>query len=220
MVKHSELESPVDRPFFIAGYLTLVSVIQATAFGLFVISVGKLLINNTIGPQIPFLVCEYFIIVNVTFGYFAGTRDLRWHFGPLDILVPFTIGLAECLAINTLGQGSQPEELWFGSFLLLFATGILAVLNASYKVRIFKDEYPKAERQFHYRNQLIFGIICLGMTFMFTVLVILIHRGLISLDMQKILAWVLSAIYASMFFLTYCLDWKKSFLTRPSTATE
>ena len=214
-----ELDSPIDRPFFISGYLTLISVIQATAFGLFVLSVVKLLENGALWTQLPFLICEYFMIVNVTFGYFAGARDLRWHIGGFDILIPFTLGLAECLAITTLGEGNGSEKYWFAANLLFFFTGIFATLHANRKVRVLGEEYPKTETYFHNRNQLIFGIICIVLTLLFIYIVTLIHHGKITRNTQEVFAWILCAIQIGLFFLIHQLDWKKDFLTTPSTST-
>jgi small-conductance mechanosensitive channel len=139
-----KLMTEEERAFFLNGYLTLTSVIQATAFGLLAYSAQGRPVH---GPllQLSFLFCEFWVIVTLTYGYFVGARDLLWRFDGLDILIPFLVGLSEASVVNSLNAEIRH---WFLFQLCVCISCFAVLLNGwikSYRLKKAIEEVPKEE---------------------------------------------------------------------------
>lgn len=136
------MASPVNRSkpntgFFANGYLTLTSLIQATAFGMLVYSIEKLTATATAlaVERLPYLACEFATIAVVTWTYFAGSRDLTWRLGGLDIVIPLSLGLCQNALILMASREQCDPFAWFLCFLVFSLLGGAAVTNAWVKTR-------------------------------------------------------------------------------------
>lgn len=133
--------------FFASAYLTLISIIQATTFGIFVFSINRLINDGLALDKIFFLLCEFITIISLTYSYFVGSRDLIWDLDIFDISIPFILGIGQSLFIVLLGNtnvnhSTNNEYLWFVFNLIYIMLVGLSLANAWYKT---KKEYSYYE---------------------------------------------------------------------------
>jgi hypothetical protein len=97
------------------AYLLLTLLIQAAVFSVFVYSLSVLQWHAL--NRWPFLVTELLMLVIVTFGHVAVARDLAWHVDLLDVLLPFLIGLLQCVPMLLLESVPKDAMWWFVCYL-------------------------------------------------------------------------------------------------------
>src|SRR5208283_4638504 len=76
---------------------------------------------------------EFFMLVIITFGQITVARDLAWQLDLLDVLLPFLIGLLECLLILLLGRVQNDTMWWFVCYLGLMNVSFANLMNARVK---------------------------------------------------------------------------------------
>ncbi len=113
------------------AYLVLTMLIQAVAFGVFVYSLTVLQWHAL--NRWPFLVTEFVTVVIITFGHLAVARDLAWHIDLLDVLLPYLIGLLECLPMLLLGRVQNDAMWWFVCYLGIMNVTFANLINTRVK---------------------------------------------------------------------------------------
>jgi len=120
---------------FSSGYLTLTSLVQATVFAVFVLSLRELAEKPGCEwlRHLPFLASEFLTIIVVCLGYLIGSRDLRWRMDLLDVAIPCSMGLTQCAAILALGVVTHDIAWWFICYAVLDVLFLSAGINALHK---------------------------------------------------------------------------------------
>ena len=113
------------------AYLLLAILIQAVVFGVFICSLTVLQWRTL--DRWPYLVTEFLTVVMVTFGHITVSRQLAWRIDLLDVLLPFLIGLLECLPMLLLGRVPNDTLWWFICYLGLTNVSFVNLLNVRLK---------------------------------------------------------------------------------------
>ena len=109
------------------AYLMLTMLIQAVVFNVFIYSLTVLQWRAI--DRWPYLVTEFLTVVIITFGQITVARDLAWQLDLLDVLLPFLIGLLECLLILLLGRVQNDTMWWFVCYLGLMNASFANLMN-------------------------------------------------------------------------------------------
>jgi len=138
MLSESNVPRWDEHSFSRNAYLMLTMLIQAIAFGVFLNSLPVFLNSLTFvqgqGPdRWPFLVAEFLTVVMVCFGHITVSRKLCWRLDLLDVLLPFLLGLFECLPMLVLGRVPNDAMWWFGCFFVLTNVSFATMMNARLK---------------------------------------------------------------------------------------
>lgn len=128
MSSESSLPELSRHSFSRNAYLILTMLIQGVAFGVFVYSLTVL--QSHALDRWPFLVTEFFTVVIITFGHLTVAREMAWDMDLLDVLLPFLIGLLECLPMLLLGRVQNDAMWWFVCFLGLMNASFANLMNA------------------------------------------------------------------------------------------
>ena len=131
MSSESSLPELSRHSFSRNAYLILTMLIQGVAFGVFVYSLTVL--QSHALDRWPFLVTEFFTVVIITFGHLTVAREMAWDMDLLDVLLPFLIGLLECLPMLLLGRVQNDAMWWFVCFLGLMNASFANLMNARMK---------------------------------------------------------------------------------------
>jgi hypothetical protein len=113
------------------AYLILTLLIQAVVFCVLVYSLTVLQFRALV--RWPFLVTELLTLVIITFGHVSVARDLAWHLDLLDVLLPFLIGLLQCLPMLLLGSVPNDAMWWFVCYLGLANVSFANLINVRMK---------------------------------------------------------------------------------------
>lgn len=128
MSSESSLPELSRHSFSRNAYLILTMLIQGVEFGVFVYSLTVL--QSHALDRWPFLVTEFFTVVIITFGHLTVAREMAWDMDLLDVLLPFLIGLLECLPMLLLGRVQNDAMWWFVCFLGLMNASFANLMNA------------------------------------------------------------------------------------------
>jgi hypothetical protein len=123
--------SSVNLALARSGYLVLATCIQTIVFAVFIISLN--IVPQRLVGRWPFLVSEFLAIVVVCFGNMAIARDICWQLDLIDVLIPFVLGLLQCLAILLLCRVPHDALWWFVCYFAVANFIFLALLNARMK---------------------------------------------------------------------------------------
>ena len=120
-----------DDLFARNGYLLLASVVQAVVFAAYIASLIRL--QARVLDRWPFVVVEFLGVVLLCFGHMAIARDVCWQLDLLDVLIPFMLGLLQCLPMFLLGMVRNDALWWFTCYFALTNFIFIALLNARMK---------------------------------------------------------------------------------------
>ena len=137
MISRSEAAHPsVDRvaEFFPTYYVTLISIIQVTAFGyLLLVAKDQLssILAGTFDPLWTVLIVGFFIMIVATWmNYTHYVTTLRLTPSSLDALIPFCFGATQALVIFTIGL---QQLAWF--YFAMAANAVVAISQTLVIVR-------------------------------------------------------------------------------------
>jgi hypothetical protein len=129
MISRSEAShTPTDRvaEFFPTYYVTLISIIQVTAFGyLLLVAKDQLssILAGTYDPIWTFLIVGFFIMIVATWmSYTHYVTSLRLTPSSLDALIPFCFGATQALVIFSI---SLQQLAWF--YFAMVANALVAI---------------------------------------------------------------------------------------------
>lgn len=197
---------PVDRNFFMNSYLMLTNIIQATTFALFIFSLHYFIENKLLLDKLPFLLCDFVVIVTLCYGYIVGSRIHQWQIGGFDVIIPFLLGLTQGIMILSLSKYSQSEWLWFLSYLSVTICLIFAFINAKIKSKHHSSDYRMQEYKMHEKFFVIFGILFI-IKFVLSILVFYVVVSVkVTYHFQKVLAFLLTLEQILTFYSIHLWD--------------
>jgi len=115
--------------FFPSYYMTLISIIQATALGYLLLN-----FSNQLKEEVPDLslfviyVITFFVIIIVWYEYMMGSAALRWVPSIWDSLIPFSLGIGQFLLICYIAC-KENIYYWYFSFSGVCFISFFAYLN-------------------------------------------------------------------------------------------
>ncbi len=193
--------SQEEDPFSASGYLTLTSLIEATAFGIFIFWTEQVISHGLVLSELPFLAAAFSGIITLTYGYVVGSRDLTWDLGAFDIAIPFTIGLLQCVSIIMIGRqamaGHRANEFyWFVAVSAQMIVSAFALANAWIKTRRERQKYEEHHRikiyEAHIRNFRRFSFLLVFLMPLYILFCIVSYTDLGGMTIQ----WIMGALIA------------------------
>lgn len=135
---------------FAPVYITLISIIQATAFGYFLYRLSQDFVRVQDSPLWYSiyglaLVTVFFVIVIIWFEYMIGSITFIWKPGLADCFIPFLFGITECsLIASCIYYVQEIDKLyyWYFSFAGVCIIAIWAYRNMYFKAK--KEEVNDA----------------------------------------------------------------------------
>ena len=123
----SELRDQIIN-FFPSYYMTLISIIQATALGYLLYNVSQQV--TAVFSDFPLLLIyliTFFVIMIVWYEYMMGSASLRWMPTILDSVIPFTLGIGQFSLI--LAVYNKLYCWWYFSLSFVCFVSFFAYLN-------------------------------------------------------------------------------------------
>ena len=113
-------------------YITLVSIIQAAAFGFFLLQLQPDFVDNNgvIRNSIPLIflcLSTFFVLIEIWYEYMMGALAMKWFPKIFDSIIPFLLGIFEALMILYLGSNNIPG--WYVTLSLVCFCSFFAFLN-------------------------------------------------------------------------------------------
>jgi hypothetical protein len=143
---HSKIE-----PTFGSIYLTLLSIIQSVALGLLAVEFNNAT-NAAVGQSLSrwiLIFVSFVILVLVWHSYLDGLLSVYWHPTIVDSLLPFGIGMCECILVTST---ADPPK-WFLCCAFLSILGALVNLNSLISTRTAFFESTHAKRSARSRSR-------------------------------------------------------------------
>ncbi|OGZ66842.1 MAG: hypothetical protein A3C58_01190 [Candidatus Staskawiczbacteria bacterium RIFCSPHIGHO2_02_FULL_34_10] len=164
MVTERREEIPLPKlfeailPYQASVYVTVLNIIQCIAFGFLVIEVKDIVNKNEFG-LISILrgVNTFVIILFVWYRYVAEFQYL-WPMSFMDTIIPFLIGVVECMIIFSVNPNSVSMKYFVGYIMFLQFIAIWAYYYASKKrgreftKRLYEAFYRHPQFAFHLVN--------------------------------------------------------------------
>jgi hypothetical protein len=124
-----------DTPVFDRNcYLVLTNLIQAVAFGVFLFSLCNLKWQAL--SRWPFLVSEFLTVVIVCFFYVGNSRRFLRPLDIVDVLLPFLLGLWQCVAMLLLGMVPRDAQWWFLCYFCFTTCGFALLVKTGTKTSL------------------------------------------------------------------------------------
>jgi len=114
--------------FFPSYYMTLISIIQATALGYLLITFSHQLEEGFSHPSLYVIYgITFFVIIIVWYEYMMGSASLRWLPSILDSVIPFSLGIGQFFLVITASHKLYYE--WYFSLSGVCFVAFFAYIN-------------------------------------------------------------------------------------------
>lgn len=152
------------RGAFSTSYLTLLSIIQGTAFAALFAKVQSLVSQHSFhAPEIVMAIGLFLLIVALWNQYLIGTMLYNWTLQLTDSLLPFTFGVFEFAMIIQLENGVAVLAI-NGLFLLFGVVGLVHQYRQAHKSESaeFTARVARGFRAVDITSSIVIGLLLLG----------------------------------------------------------
>lgn len=189
---------------FPSVYLTLLSIIQGVALGLFAAKIWEnytLIFERCDFMTIWATLITFLLLIHVWHEYVIASISMLWIPKLLDALLPFGLGLGEFILIQALAPLSVSR--WFWGAVILSSFGICAYFNTAFRMEKRSTSSEKAKNLIIREAR-----VGAGMS-LITLVICLLKLTIFPQTPEWVFLLILTALFGALFMLKGYWFWKK-----------